>query len=153
MTAVAHDGNVHIYWADTVASTAAPTVANISAATLIPNVTSFDTPSSEAEVDTSDIDTTYDTSVVGTNKAGPITLTIKRDNTSETQGWDLFTFRDTGYLIFSRFGAAAASSKVEVYPAQVGQRRPSSYARNAVQTFDVSFYVTDEPELDAVVAA
>lgn len=153
MTAYAHDGRTHIYWLDTVASLAAPTAANITAGTLIPNVTAYDTPSSEAEVDTSDIDTTYDTSVVGTNKAGPITLTIKRDDADESDGWDLFTFRDDGYLVFSREGAAVATTKVEVYPVQVGQRRPSSYARNAVQTFDVSFYVTDAPELDAVVAA
>lgn len=153
MTAVAHDDNVHIYFAQTVASTTSPTVANITAATLIPGITNFDTPSSENEVDTSDIDTTYDTSIVGTNKAGPITLTMKRDNASETNGWELFTFRDDGYLIFSRFGPAVASSKVEVYPVQVGQRRPSSYSRNALQTFDVSFYVTSEPELDGRVVA
>lgn len=153
MTAVAHDDNVHIYFADTVASAAAPTVANITAATLIPGITNFDTPSSEAEVDTSGISDMYDTSIVGTSKAGPLTLTMKRDDASETAGWDLFTFRDTGYLIFSRFGPAVASSKVEVYPVQVGQRRPASYGRNTVQTFDVSFYVTSEPELDGVVAA
>lgn len=153
MTAPTFDATTHIYWADTVAALAAPTVANITAATLIPGITGFDTPSSEAEVDTSDIDTTYDTSVVGTNKAGPITLTIKRDDTDETDGWDLFTFRDTGFLIFSDFGAAILASKVRVYPVQVGQRRPASYGRNTVQTFDTSFYVTDEPALDGVVAA
>lgn len=153
MTVPVFDDTTHIYFADTVASISAPTVANITAATLIPGITGFDTPTSENEVDTSDMSTTYDTSVVGTSKAGPITLTMKRDDTDESAGWDLFTFRDTGYLIFSDFGAAVEDSKVRVYPVQVGQRRPASYGRNTAQTFDVSFYVTSEPDLDAVVAA
>lgn len=156
MTAVAHDNNDVFYWAATVAGTApnyAPTVANITAATRLVGVTAFDLPSSESEVDTSDIDGLYDTSVVGTSKAGPITLTMKRDDTDEADGWDLFEFRDTGFLIYSPFGAAILASKVLVYPAQVGQKRPASYARNTVTTFDVSLYVTDEPNIDAVVAA
>lgn len=154
MTAVAHDGNVKWYWATTVASTTAPTVANINAATLIPVITNYDTPSSEAEVDTSTVNSTYDTSVVGTSKAGPITLTIQRDDTSETNTWGLFVFRTTGYLIKSPFGLAnSAGKKVEVYTVQTGQRRPGGYSRNAVQDFQVSFYVTAAPSLDAVVAA
>lgn len=153
MTAIAHDGNVKWYWAPAVADISAPSVAEITAAVLIPNITNYDTPSSESEVDVSDIDDLYDTSVVGTGKAGPITLTIKRDDTTETQGWDLFTFRDTGFLIKSPFGPAAAAAKVEVYPAQVGQRRPEGYGRNTAQKFMVSFYVTDSPDLDAAVSA
>lgn len=153
MTALAHDGNVNWYWATSVASMTAPTVANITAATRIPAITNFETPSSEAEVDTSGVDSTYDTSVVGTSKAGPINLTIKRDDDDESDTWDLFVFQSTGYLIKSPFGAAIATSKVEVYPVQVGQRRPGGYSRNAVQDFQVSFYVTSAPELDAVVAA
>lgn len=153
MTAVAHDDNVKWYFADTVASVSAPTVANITAATLIPGITNYDTPFSQAEVDVSDIDSMYDTSVGGTTKAGPIVLTLKRDDTDETDGWDLFTLRDTGFLIRSPFGEAILASKVEVYPVEVGQKRPSSYGRNEAQKFEVSFFVTAEPDLDAAVAA
>ena len=154
MTAVAHDGTVKIYFATTVASLAAPTVANITAATLIPNVTNFQTPNSESMIDAADIDAEYDNEIIGTGKAGPIVLTIKRDDTDESDGWELFdTPKAVGYLIFSRFGAAVADSKVEVYPVQVGRRRPASYGRNALQTFEIPFAVTDDPELDAVVAA
>lgn len=154
MTAVAHDGNVKIYFATTVASVAAPTVANITAATLIPGVTNYQTPSSEAEVDFSDVDSLYDTGGVGTTKSGPIVLTIKRDDADESDTWGLFdTPRAAGFLIISRFGVPVATDSVEVYPVQVGQRRPASYGRNTVQTFDVAFYVTDDPNLDAVVAA
>ncbi len=157
MAALAHDDRVVWYWATTVAGTApnyAPTVANITAATRIPNITNYDTPSSEAEVDVSDIDSMYDTSVVGTTKAGPITLTMKRDDTTETNTWDLFdTPREPGFLIKSKDGAPVATDKVEVYPVQVGQRRPEGYSRNTAQKFMVSFYVTAEPNLSATVAA
>lgn len=153
MTAPAHDGNVKWYFAPAVADISAPTVAEITAATLIPKITNYDTPSSESEVDVSGVDDLYDTSVVGTAKAGPITLTIKRDDTDETDTWDAFTFRDTGWLIKSFNGAPAAADKVEVYPVQVGQKRPEGYARNTAQKFMVSFYVTSSPDLDAVVAA
>lgn len=154
MTALAHDDNVKWYWATTVASTAAPTAANITAATLIPSITNYAMPMSEAEVDYSDIDSMYDTSGVGTTKAGPITLTIKRDDTDEADTWDLFGVpRTAGFLIRSPFGPAIAASKVEVFPVQVGQRRPASYGRNTAQMFDVAFYVTAEPNLDAVVTA
>jgi len=154
MTAVAHDDQVKFYWATTVASIAAPTVANITAATLIPTITNYTTNMSEGEVDTSDIDSLYDTSVVGTTKAGPLTLTIKRDDDDETDTWDLFaTPRTAGFLIRSPFGPAIAGSKVEVYPVQVGQRRPAGYGRNTAQMFDINFYVTSAPDLDAVVAA
>lgn len=151
MTAVAHDDVVKWYWAASVASP--PTVANITAATLIPGITDYQTNFSEAEVDTSDIDGIYDTAVVGTSKAGPITLTMKRDDTDETDGWDLFEFRETGFLVRAAFGPAILASKVEVYPVQVGQKRPDNYARNTVQKFSVNFYVTDEPSMDAVIAA
>ena len=157
MPALAHDDRVVWYWATTVAGAApayAPTVANIAAATRIPSITAYDTPSSEAEVDVSDIDSLYDTSVVGTTKAGPITLTMKRDDTTETSTWDLFDGpREAGFLIKSKDGVPVAADKVEVYPVQVGQRRPEGYGRNTAQKFMVSFYVTAEPNLDSVVAA
>lgn len=153
MTALAHEAKVTWYWATTVASTSAPTAANITAATKLIHVTNYDTPSSEAEVDVSDIDSLYDTGVVGTTKAGPITLTIKRDDGTDTM-WTLFnTPRTAGFLIKSFNGVASVGAKVEVYPGQYGQRRPSGFAKNAVQTFDIAVYVTSAPNLDAVVAA
>lgn len=157
MVAIAHDDAVVWYWATAVAGTPpayAPTAANIAAATRIPLITNYDTPSGEAEVDVSDIDSNYDTGIVGTTKAGPIVLTMKRDSGTEANTWALFdTVREAGFLIKTLDGPATVGAKCEVYPVQVGQRRPASYARNAAQKFDVAFYVTSEPKLDAVVVA
>ena len=159
MTAIAHDGVVQFYWVSSIATLAAPTVAELTAGTKLPYITNYATPSSESEVDTSGIDDIYDVAVVGTSKAGPLELTFKRDDTDESDTWDLLTFRDNGYIVKLPFGGSGALSvpastdKAEVYPVQVGQRRPEGYGRNATQKFMVSFYVTSAPELDAVVAA
>ncbi len=154
MTALAHDGQVVWYFLPTVASVAAPTVANINAGTRITNITNYTLPSSEAEVDVSGIDDIYDTSVVGTSKVGPIELTMKRDDTSETANFDLLVFRTNGFLVRSKSGVAnVAAKKVEVYPVQIGQRRLEGYGKNATQKFMVSFYVTSQPNITAVVAA
>jgi len=159
MTAIAHDGVVDFYWLPAVASIAAPTIAEFTAGTRVPLITNYDIPSSESEVDTSGVDDIYDTSVVGTSKAGPMVLTIKRDDTSETNTWDLFDFREKGFLVRLPFGGSgtagvpAATDKAEVYPAQVGQKRPEGYSRNATQKFMVSFYITSAPNIDAAVSA
>lgn len=159
MTAVAHDGVVQWHWVASISDIAAPTTSEVTTSTRLPNITNYTTPSSESEVDTSDIDTLYDTSVVGTTKAGPIELTFKRDDSDESDTWDALTLRDTGYLVMLPFGgsgtsdAPAATDKAIVYPAQIGQRRPEGYGRNTTQKFMVSFYVTEAPELDAAIAA
>ena len=159
MTAVAHDGVVQWHYIPACADTAAPTVAELTAGDRLVGITNYTTPFSESEVDTSDLDGTYDTAVVGTTKSGPIEITFKRDDTDESGGWDLFTLRDTGFLVRLPFGGSgaagvpAASDKAEVYPVQVGQNRPEGYGRNTTQKFMVSFYVTDDPDTDAAVAA
>lgn len=155
MTALAHDNNVKWYWVPTIADISAPTVAEaITAGTLIPLITNYDTPSSEAEVDVSGVDDLYDLAVVGTTKSGPIELTMKRDETDESDTWDLFsTVRANGYLMKSINGVPVATDAVEVYPVQVGQRRPEGYGRNNSQKFMVSFYVTSTPDLDATLTA
>ena len=158
MTAIAHDGVVQFYWVPTIADIDAPKVSEITAGDRIDGITNYTLPSNENEVDTSDMDSLYDTSVVGTTKAGPIELTMKRDDTDESAGFGLFTLRDTGYLVRLPFGGGgalgvpAASDVAEVYPAQVGQPRPEGYGRNTTQKFMISMYVTSAPSMSAAVA-
>ncbi len=146
-----HDGIVRFYFLPTVASVAAPTVANIAAGTRLTKFTAYNLPSSEAEVDTSDVDSTYDTTAIGTSKAGPIEVTFKYDGNDAMVS--LLTFRSAGFLMRSRTGLIVATTKVEVYPVEIGRRRNESYSRNAEQKFMVNFAVTSEPNLDAVIAA
>ncbi len=146
-----HDGVVRFYFLPTVASTAAPTVANITAGTRLTKFTSYTMPSSEAEVDTSVVDSTYDTTSIGTSKAGPIEITFQYlDNDAMVS---LLVFRSTGFLMRSRTGLITAGTKVEVYPVEIGRRRNDDYGRNKEQMFMVNFGVRAEPNIDAVIAA
>ena len=159
MTAIAHDGVVQWFWLPACAIVATPTLAEMTAGERLTDITNYDTPSSEASVDTSGIDDVYDTGVVGTSTAGPIVLTFKRDTASEAGSWDALDFRDTGFLVKLPFGgsgasaAPAATDKAEVYPGQVGQKRPEGYGRNTTQKFMVSIYVTATPNVDAALIA
>jgi len=159
MTAIAHDGVVQWFWLPACAVVATPTLAEMTAGERLTDITNYDTPASESSVDTSGIDDIYDTSVVGTSAAGPIVLTFKRDDASETGSWDALEFRDNGFLVKLPFGgsgasaAPAATDKAEVYPGQVGQKRPEGYGRNTTQKFMVSIYVTAAPNVDAALIA
>lgn len=144
----------HIYFCPTVADMGAPTVAEVvTAGALVAKMTNFSTPFNQAAVDTSDTRSAFDTSIGGTTSAGPLVLTLKRDDTDESDGWDLFQLRDTGFIVVDRRGPFTAADPVEVYPVEVGQRLPAGFTKNAVVTFDVNFFVSEAPELDAVAAA
>ena len=153
MVAVAHEGNTKLYWLTACADITVPSVAEMAAGTLITGVVGYNFPSGEAAIDTSDVDSQFNTSVVGRTQAGPITLTIKRDDTTETGGFDLFaTPKTTGFLVRAYFGDGLTNGdQVAVFPAQYGVRQLDSYSENSVQTFEITIHVTSAPEYDATV--
>ncbi len=154
MASVAAETKVKVYWATTVASTSAPTVANISAAT---NISSFimkdgvNISLSQNMVDTATIADLFETQAVG-SYGGTIELTMKRDDASDT-AWNLWVYGTNGFLIVSRYGTPITSSKVEVYPAQMHQPVPIQPAGNEVQKFTGMAAITADPALKATVAA
>lgn len=146
-----HDATVQFKWVPTISNIAAPTVAQLAAGTTLTKITNYGLPSNENTVDTSIIDSMYDTTDVGTSQVGPIEVTfLYEGNTAMTT---LLVFRTAGYLVRSRTGLWTAGTKVEVYPAKIGRRRSEGYGRNTEQKFMVSFHVTSEPNEDATVAA
>lgn len=146
-----HDDTVAFYFVPTVSNIAAPTVAQITAGDRLTKITNYTMSSDEAEVDTSDIDSMYDTTDVGTSKVGPIEITFKYQDNEDMV--ELLVFRSRGYLIRSRTGSVAATTEVEVYPVTIGKQRPEGYSRNAEQKFAVKFHVHSEPDEHAIVAA
>lgn len=156
MPRLASEGNVKVYWLTTVASMAAPTVANIAAGT---NITPF-LPTAGVGVDWTQnnasiamLDESFTAEAVGTEGA-TIELTFIRDDVdADDDAWNLFTRGANGYLLISRFGTPAAADRVEVYPVQSHRPVPLPPAENEFQQAKVMLAVTDTPELDAVVAA
>ena len=154
MPRLASEGNVKVYWLDTVASVAAPTVANITAGT---NLTPF-LPTTGVAIEWTQnnaslpmLDESFTVEAVGTESA-TIELTFTRDDTDD-DAWDTFTRGANGYLLVSRFGAPAAADVVEVYPVQSHRPVPLAPAENDFQQGKVTLAVTDTPNLGSVVAA
>jgi hypothetical protein len=146
------DGNVKAWWVPTIASIAAPTVAEITAGvTLEDRLTpdglniSFDT----AMIDNSALASTYDTEQVGRSK---VTTTLKYKagaaGTTDLVRTTL-TFRAVGFLVVRRgldsAVAIAASQKLEVYPSQCGRPNPDTPAPNAIQIVTVQLGSTGTP--------
>jgi hypothetical protein len=158
MARLAYEGNTKVYWATTVASKTAPTVANITAAT---NLTPFivkdgvTTPATQNMVDSATIDEVFDAQVVGSWGGGALELTMFRDNTSDT-AYNLVIYGTNGFVIIWRFagGASTPSSgaKVEVWPAQMHEPAPMASAANEMQKFKASFAITSAPAMRATVA-
>lgn len=156
MSKKASEGNVKVYWLPTVASKAAPTVANIAAGT---NLTPF-LPTTGTDITWTQnnaslpmLDESFTVEQIGTESAS-ITLTFTRDSvTADDDAWELFDRGLEGYLLISRFGTPVATSRAEVYPVAAHRAVPLSPAENELQQATVQLAVRDTPELNAVVAA
>lgn len=150
-----YEGNTKVYWLTSCANIAAPTVAEINAGKYIGQFMTKDGLAlniSQAAVDTAGIDSVWDTQIGGSVGMTP-ELTLFRDGSSETNGWDLVVQGTDGYLLVSYFGVPVAGSKCAVVPAEMGMGKPTNSAANEAQKFTVSFFMRQQPNLKAVVAA
>lgn len=98
---------------------------------------------------------------VNAQTAGGVTYDaqLKGNRDKATGGddfWDLGVWGSSGYLVVRRGPlhsvAFAATQKVEVYQAQMGQKVMGASAANAEQTFELPLAIQDA-DVDAVVAA
>ena len=147
--------NYRVYWATTVGNIAAPTVAEVAAATYIGSYVTKDGVAlniSENGVGIASIDTTFDAEVGGSWGVAP-ELTLFRDGVTETAGWNLIIKGTNGFLIVATFGVVTAGAKCYVLPAEMGIGKPTNSAANEPQKFTVRFFVTSTPNLKAVIAA
>lgn len=158
MAEYANDGFTLVYWTGSIASKAAPTVAEITAGTRISGFLTkdgLDIPFQQNTVDNADLEDTFDSKAVGTY-GGDITLTMKRNNSADT-AWNLAVYATAGFLVVRRgiavATAIAASQKVEVYPGQMHEPVPVPTATNELAKFKLLIAVTDQPNLKATVAA
>jgi hypothetical protein len=157
MARLTYEGNVKVYWATSVASKTAPTVANFTGAT---NLTPFITkdgvsvPNTQNMVDSATIQDVFDAQTVGSWGGGALELTMFRDNATDT-AYNLVIYGTTGFVLIWRFSAGAATpsagAKVEVWPAQMHEPMPLQSAANEMQKFTAAFAITDSPAMRATV--
>lgn len=153
-----YEKNYRVHWAPAVASLAAPTVAEITAGDYLGRLMTKDGAElgiSQNRVEVASIDELFDAERMGSWGARPV-LTLFRDDATETDGWDLVSAGETGFLVISPFqatpGTEAAGDPAYVFPAEMGVPMPQDSGANSPQTFKIEFAVTSEPELDAVIA-
>jgi hypothetical protein len=97
-------------------------------------------------VDSFSIEEIFDAQVVGSYGSN-VQLTMFRDDTDESDAFDLVEYGTNGFLIISRFGTPAATSPVEVYPSQFHEPAPQNSAANTMQTCGCRRLMTSLDEL------
>lgn len=160
---IVHDGNYLVWFVDTIANPAAPTVAELGAGIALEDQITPDglnrTPSDET-VDTSRLSSVFTTLRNGrTGFELALTLVRLDENVAGVtdDAYDTLVKRKTGFLVVRDNKPAstpvAAGDEVEVYPVECGTRAKAPAAANELQKFTVPLVLTEDPDLDAVVAA
>ena len=157
MSRTVYEGNVKVYYVPTIADTDVPTVAEVITAgtALTPYITKdgVAVPNGQNMVDSATIEDTFDAQRVGSWGGGPLTLTMFRDDTDETDSYELITYGLEGYIVISRFGTPVATDTIEVWPVEAHQPTLMQSASNEMQKFSAAFAVTAAPTFDAVLTA
>lgn len=157
MAVVIMDGRVRVTWATSIASVAAPTVAELNAGTALQ---SYITPDGlDIGMDTGGVDTSNVASTFTTQKAGrkkpTISVTMHHDSPTDTP-YNLVPYRTTGFLVVRRgvdsTTAWTVADKVEVYPVESGEAVQVKPSVDSTWDFTSPMFVTSDPNTRAVVA-
>ena len=155
----ATDGRTKVSWVLTVANIAAPTTSELNAGTALQ---SFITPDGlvgfepeTADVDTSALDSTFDTKTAGRASFSGTLLRMKKQ--TGTDAVYNAMVRDTaGYIVIRRDSTSsiawAASDKVEVYPSVLGEVRNLPPEANSLHRYEVPVKISSTPNLRATAA-
>lgn len=156
------DGNVKATWVVSIANIALPTVAELTAGSIVAlecliTKDGLDIGGETAAVENTALCSTDDTEEPGRVKRN-IKLTCKRKDTpSEDKAWTTLLYKASGYLVVRREvdvdTAYAAAQAVEVYPVRCGEPIMQKPEANSVQKFDVTLFNNSTANTRAVVAA
>lgn len=157
MADMLNDGNIKVTYVPTIADISAPTASELSAGTdLECLITSFDPTVNEQAISVKKL-----CQITNSEKPGTVTYQfqmtmVRKETSSEDVGWTTLLRNTEGYLVV-RYGvpydtAYAAGDDVQVYPGASGARRPQPPEANSPTTFISQWYVSEDPDLDAVVA-
>lgn len=159
MPDITSDGKTRVYWVTTIANIAAPTTTELNAGIDLTSTLTADGLSGlqpdTADVDTSSLASTFNTTVNGRSSFSNTRLRLKKQSGTDT----IFTtlVRDTaGYLVIRRSVAQAtawtSTQGVEVYPALCGEVARMDPEPNTVERYEIPMKITSTPNLRAAVA-
>ncbi len=164
-------GLLAVRFAPSIAAIAAPAVAELTAGTDLTAYRTRDglkTPQKGATIDLSDGSSRFNKTGVGTRGGDAVELMWFRDSKVALDvPWTLLLPDTIGFLVVARFGwgqnattgigavdgTPTAADRCEVYPIGVVSREPADTAENEASKFTSTLAITEEPNLDAVVAA
>lgn len=153
-------GNLRIWFVPTIASTSAPTVAEINAGWDLTGFLRRDglkRPQDANTVDASDVSSLYNKTATGTYGGTPMELQFYKDDTpaNDTAFAQLVPRTTAGYFVIRPFGGSAAvatGNKVEVWTVEIASRSMNDIAQDENQRFTVMAPVTAAPVDPATVA-
>lgn len=159
MPDITSDGKNRVAWVTAIANINAPTVAELTAGILLQSTLTADglmgLKPDTADVDTSSLASTFNTTVNGRTSFSNVGLRLKKQSGTDT----IFTtlVRDTaGYLVVRRSitesTAWASTQPVEVYPALCEEVARVDPEPNSVERYEVGLKITSSPALRAAVA-
>lgn len=154
------DGNVRVSWVTAIASKAAPTVAELNAGLLLTSLMTADglagwVPKT-ADIGNRKLDSTFDSTDVGTISIDDSTLRFYKQVTGDTI-YTTLTKLAAGFVVIRRVLPSATAWAtgqllMGVYPAKCAQRAWVAMEENTMDRWEVSMKITAEPFFDAVVA-
>jgi len=161
MADIVIDGQVTVWFVTTIADTTAPTVAELTAGDIIsPYIAPGGMEGFEAstnEGDTSALDSTFNTKRPGRTAYSGTALVLKKQSATDDAFDALSTKLTDGYLVVrlgvAKATAATAAQEVQVYPVSTGQWTPLPPEADSVYRYRVPVPITDEPEMNAAIAA
>jgi hypothetical protein len=159
MPDITADGKTRVYWVTTIANASAPTTTELNAGISLQSTLTADglngLAPDTADVDTSSLASTFNTTVNGRTSFSNTMLRLKKQSGTDT----IFTtlVRDTaGYLVVRRSvtesTAWASAQAVEVYPALCGEVARMDPEPNSVERYQIPIKITASPSLRAAVA-
>lgn len=159
MPDITADGRTRAYWVTTIANIAAPTTTELNAGIDLTSTLTADglmgLQPDTADVDTSSLASTFNTTVNGRTSFSNTRLRLKKQSGTDT----IFTtlVRDTaGYLVIRRSvtqaTAFASAQALEVYPALCGEVARMDPEPNTVERYEIPIKITSTPNLRAAVA-
>lgn len=159
MADIISDGNIRVYAVPTIANTAAPTTAELNAGlSLQSKITAdgfigFDPDT--ADVDTSALDSTFNTARPGRTSFSGMMLRIKKQDGTDTT-YNTLIRNYSFYVVVRRSvssdNAWAAAQKVEVYPVVCGETKLLNPEPNTLERYEVPLKPSATPNLRATTA-
>lgn len=154
------DGKVKVWEVPTIADITAPTVAELDAGEQLEHMMTPDGlagfEAETAEVDTSALNSTYDTKVPGRASFSGTALRLKKQSGTDAI-YDTLVRDYQTHIVVRRDGslasaAWAAAQEVEVYPVYCGEVKNLAPEANSVQRYEVPVFINPEPDQRVAVA-